>query len=153
MNVVGQTFVSAVDHCLSTHVGDTRRALMAFIMEIMMRRSVMMVTPDGLKEASDLVFTSDLHRDFVQAITFAFYSRWGANEQQKTALLENLADGASGDVSSQEGWIAVPKPVQDRMLPRHEITTLLGANRWLVVLLLIKLYVVLDLKELPKAAR
>lgn len=153
MNTVGHSFVSSVEHCLNSHVGETRRALTSFLMEVMMRRSVMMVTPDGLKDLAELVFTQDLHRDFIQAVTFTFYARWGANDQQKDALIANLADGAAADTAMQPGWIATPKAVQSRMAPRGEIIELLKANRWLVILLLMKLYVVLDLKELPKAAR
>jgi len=153
MNSVGAILVSVIENCLAIYVGEQRKKLIAFLAEVVTRRkATMLVTPDGLKDIADLVFLDTAHRDFVQAITYGFYARWGANEAQTGSLLNNLADGACAQ-GGQVDWIAIPKAIQERLSPRDDILNTLAANRWLVILMLMKLYVVLDLKELAKPDR
>lgn len=102
-------------------------------------------TPYGLIQAGSIgelqehIFTVELHRDFLWKLIFNYYSLIGLDNTLLNRLLDALATALNvSDVGLEEDSLT-PTPIRERLLGFEDIRTYLNANKWLVVLALIKL--------------
>lgn len=114
---------------------------------ILSEKPYMLVTPDGLTHAREMVFAYDIRRDFLFTLSFTFVSRLGMGSEYYQGMVKNLTDGI-GVTSAGAELDAMPTEISERLTPAKEIGEVLMANRWLVMLLLIQLFITLPPEHL-----
>lgn len=144
MREVATVFQGAYEHTITNFVGsEIKAAALQFVAGIVLsEKPYMLVTEEGFARAVLMVFSNEVARDFVLMLGFTFFSRWGGSQEQYVQLIENLSYGA-GHVDGAGEYAGMPVPISQRLTSAQEAAALLQANRWLVVLLLMQLFLVL----------
>lgn len=151
---VAEVFTGAFDHTLQLYIDDTRAIMRKFAAEILLwEKPYMLLTPEGASHCVNIVFGKELHRDFILMLSYVFFGRFGNDDMAVGALARNLARAATQQVppmtgrQNQEHGSIIPKAIYDRMPNYETATATLVSNRWLMIILLIQLFIVV---ELPK---
>lgn len=122
-------------------------------------------TPDELPDLANVVFDSDLLRDFVLTFQAVFFGRWvqGRGSQVVNALAEDLARAISTDANlvtqpqgvtntsnKQEDYCFIPTVVKESLVVYSDVVKIVKANPWIICLLLFQQY--LNIEILDKIA-
>lgn len=148
-------FKSALEQTISNYAEKARLEISQFILHICGEvRPYMVVTNPGAETLADEIFTNELRRDFIFNLLFNFCPRLSFTETKKefSKLIQTFSFTlAIGDKVSQEGvpdyqnnspsFNKLPDELFRRLPTRETITGLLEANKWLMIVLLISLYV------------
>ncbi len=157
---VAKVIQGCYEHQSASILGASKEAVTEFVADLILRRpAYMLLTPAGLKEITTKVFEQEDVRDFVLALAFLFFARWGGETKDIEELAKNLAMGVSADagagftsaITSNSGdKLAIPE-VLVANLPKYQTTvSVIASNKWLMVLLLIQLFVLIDVAEITK---
>ena len=150
MIVAAEVFQDSLNHVLGNLVGESKTSIKEFIVNyLLFHKPYMLVTPEGLPIAIDLVFGKEEYRDFIFNLHFVFFSRYGNGINEVNGLIENLARGLSFYNVSPDNYM--PKEINTRLSTESNAFSLLAANKWLVSLVLISLFVNVDNTEFIKA--
>jgi hypothetical protein len=145
MQEVAQTFIDSYAHVLANYIGETKDNITKFTADIVLRhKSYMLVGYEGLPNITDIVFNNEEYRDFILTLHYTFFSRWGQNEATLRGLIGNLARGVG--ISNLLEMNALPKPINSRLLFETTAVEILTANKWLIIILLLQLFIVIDTK-------
>jgi len=150
MIVAAEVFQDSLNHVLGNLVGDSKLSIKEFIINILLfQKPYMLVTPEGLSVAIDLVFTKEEYRDFIFNLHYVFFSRYGNGINELTGLIENLSRGLSFNSNDSNNFM--PKEITSRLASQDSVYSLLLNNKWLITLLLIPLFINVDSSEFIKA--
>jgi hypothetical protein len=143
MMIVGETFVDSFQFVISNYLPDSKISIKQFITELVLKnKSYMLVSHEGVPYASNLIFSDESHRDFIMTLHFTFFARWGHLDKDVDGLISNLARGAS--MMNVRQLNAMPSDINTRLTDIETTKSLLDANRWLIVILLIMLFISAD---------
>ena len=156
---VASVFKEAYEHVIGNLTVDVRNKIYAFTGGIVLQdKPYMLLTPDGIERAINLVFTDDQHRDFILTLSFVFFSRWSTGKNDLDELSDNLAAGVShsgfgavsGFSSNSKVTNALPGPMLTRLPVYNDARSLIGGNKWIVILLLMQLFISIPTSEKSK---
>lgn len=142
VDVFNKSVVFTIAKYPSVEHRNSLKELLAQITQAIMPTQVL--TADGLAELQQLVFANAANRDFILSLVFVFFSRLAGSEQELVDLCEVLVRSVSSaplktDVKS--AIQATPTEVSSRLITSENALSLLLANKWLVVVLLVQLVV------------
>lgn len=136
---VGHVLLEAYRDVLANQSEESRPRTASFVAEFCLRnKPYILVTADGLAGAIDTVFSDRHVTDFVLTLVHIFGSRWGMTQQRLNSLAVNLASGAALPVTSE--LRSIPNALASRLASFPDAYSLLVANPWLVVLMLLQLF-------------
>lgn len=154
---IGQVFKDSLDHVLrntkALEQKSQERVLHFVYHNALYDKPFTLVTPAGVKNLVEKVFSDVIVRDFVLQLSFVFYSRWGTDSEKYSHLADTLAFAVSADVvpMSLTGIPSVPCAIPPQVLadlPKNDgVRATLASNKWLSVILLIAL--VVQMPDLP----
>jgi hypothetical protein len=160
---LGQVFKDSLEHVLRNAQAleqATQDRIQRFVyVEAFYKKPYMLVTPQGVKSAIEMVFGDEILRDFVLSLTYHFYSRWGTTNEKFLHLVDTLAfavsvDGPPASNTALPYQSGIPPQVQDDMASSETVRPTLLANKWIVIILLLQLVVAMpDLKAPAKNSR
>lgn len=138
---VAEVIQGSFQHVMGNYVGETHLFLSRWVAEwILTKKAYLVVTPEGLQDVITEVFQKREVTDFVFTLLHNFGSRWGMPPDRFSSLCANLAIAAVPKTAYAIS--SVPKAIADRLATSVEDAySLLQANPWLVVLLLLQLFV------------
>lgn len=159
-DTVKQIFVESFEQSINTY-GETERSVVAaFILNLCGRiRAYVIATKPGIELFSEQVFTTDTERDFILTLMFNFSTRLAlSNINTKfndiiNALAFSLSpfnEEASNGRNKSSAECMIPSEILDRMESESDIRSNLQNNKWMVIVLLIKLYI--DLEDFKQAS-
>lgn len=142
MTVVSTTITESVLGLLGNLAGTEAEAtITGFLHHVVLNeKPYMIVTPDGLRQITTVVFTNEVVRDFVLTLSYQFFSRWCESQDAYLQLVQNLSHGCGARYVRSE-WDAMPDVIGDRLVDFETTYTLLQANKWLVIVLLLQNFV------------
>lgn len=159
MNAIEIAFRDAYDHTLS-HFPDTPRrdTILKFVSGITMQYAMYLAfTSDGLVKMIKSVFGNDTVRDFTLRLTGAFFARLGVSERDASNLHEVLASAMcvfpATRVDVDKDIIAIPEELRMRLPEYEDVRSLLLANKWLVAIVMISLYLRIELEDTKPGKR
>lgn len=154
MQVLAETFQDSFKFMMTNAIGETKKRYTEFSARLVLQeKPYLLVTEEGLQHISGLVFSTPEIRDFILGLSFVFFSRQGFKEGQMDDLARALARGTSSHeyITNEEQRLdAIPKAIGSRMLSFNDVFPLLKANRWLMIVLLIQLFINVDVTEHTK---
>lgn len=134
---VGECFTQAFNHTMANTFGESKITATEFAYDIILRQHPwMMMTEQGQAAIISSVFGDQDVRDFVLTLAFNFFSYWGGERTQHEALAKTMA-AASGFQTPT----LIPKVINERMSTEESAESILINNRWLVCLLLMKVWI------------
>jgi hypothetical protein len=141
MKVIEEVFVEAY---LSTRANyfsvDRIRKVDEFLIYVALAtKPAHLMTEHGIQDIIKLVWSTEINTDFVQTLQFKFLALWGEAPAKMRYLVESLALAVSTDKTSTV--TATPGVYSVRLTTVDEVSEVLGANRWMVIILLIMLFV------------
>lgn len=147
---VAEVFQGSVQHTLSNYSPEGKASLVVFMVELIVKeRPYQLVTPEGIAHAIDLIWTRDGIRDFILRLAFVFFSRWGHSDEEVSALARNIARGVAM-IKPNEQLNAVPRPLGARLVDINAAQSLIDANPWLMIALMIPMFVSIGtLEQIP----
>lgn len=95
---------------------------------------------DSLKRLISLGMDDTDIRTFLMLLGFHFFSRFGNTKARYAELVENLAQGLGIDSTISADVCALPPDIAERLPTIEDATALLMANRWMVIMALMMLY-------------
>jgi len=119
-------------------------------------------TPDELPGLVNVVFDSDLLRDFILTFQAVFLGRWvqGRGSQVVNALAEDLARAISTDANlvvqpqgmgntsnRQEDYCFIPTDVRQSLATYSDVVKIVKSNPWIICLLLFQQYLNIDILD------
>lgn len=107
--------------------------------QLIARPAYALVALDGIPDFVDLVFSTVVIRDIVLELQFEFFARWGEGESKITALVDSLSVSLGID-DKQSDYSAMPKAYRDHLANVSDVKEVLSNNKWLLTLVLLKLY-------------
>ena len=138
-----QIFQESVEHILANTLGKSKDNLELFITKILLfEKPFLMLTHEGIVKTIDLVFSTSENRDFIFNLHFIFFSKLGNTNTDINGLIGNVARGVG--LSSVHPLSAMPKEINDRVLDELDAIDLLTANKWLLIVLLIILFITIN---------
>lgn len=146
METVAAAFQAAFKTVMDQYLDDDQRdKLMQWVTTIAVEgKPWMWISPDGQELLLDLVMVDEFYRDFVMTLTFTFLARWAEANVKFTGLTDALSWGTAAD-STEDGkddLVLMPRVIRDRLISQADVKKYLAANKWVVTLMLIKLFVV-----------
>jgi hypothetical protein len=126
---------------------DVNERIMRFMYTyVLVQKPFTITTPQGMQHAVETVFTDEAVRDFVLTLVYVFFSRWGGTSQRFSELVESIAFAVSANGNGPLGngvgsRNAIPKQLLEDLPKEDGVRSLLGDNKWMVVLLLMQLVV------------
>lgn len=149
MQEVAEVFQGALEHVMGNLVGDHQAHMRQFVSAFIMReKPYLLVTPEGVEHAMNLVFESPQVTDLIFTLLHTFGSRWGMSSERYSALCANLALSIVPHADTPDCF--VPNALASRLATSSEDAyRLLVANQWLVVLLLLQLFISVSLQQAP----
>lgn len=145
---VQEAVTDAFDHVMAQFIGESATRVRSFLLQFTCSTSFYMAfSPNEFKQLMDTIFTQSDVRDFVMRVTAAFHARFGDGHAQYNSLLETLtwAYNQKDPEPSLRGYMAIPEAIASRMPSREDVANLLKANKWLVTMALIHLYLRVDM--------
>jgi len=116
-----------------------------------------MFSPDFLGELSDTVFGNETFRDWLFNVRFVFFMNLAAlyGQEMVSFIVDNLARSASLDLGAVEFLNAeqkeafsaaseVPPQVAQELLGYHAAKAALGANTWMIIIMLAVAFIHLE---------
>lgn len=146
-------FIEALNQTISNYAEKTKLEITQFILHICGElRPYMLVTETGAETLADEIFTNDLRRDFIFNLLFNFCPRlsFSNTEKEFSKLISGfsftLALGDTVAVANQRNNNAnkLPEEIITRLPNRSSIVDILEANKWLMMILLISMYITVD---------
>jgi hypothetical protein len=145
-----QVFTEAYHHVLANTGLETRARIIEFVGHVVLaEKPYILVTPEGLDHAIGLVFENKYVVDFVHTLLFTFGSRWGMSQEKYEGLAANLAAGAAPISLAPASLRSTPDALASRLASFPDAYSLLVANQWLVILLLLQAFVSATLQQAP----
>lgn len=125
-----------------------REKIDAFVVNFLLNYQVAsIIMPASLDTLVREVFSNKLIRDFVLTLQFNFFTRWGEASVNFTSLTDSLSYGL-GLSSDEEGqYSVIPKQLRDALPSQDNVREVLKANKWLVILLVLKTAVTVPIKQ------
>lgn len=161
---VKAVFQDALKQTISNYSDQARIEISMFIMHVCAQvRPYMLVTEAGAETMSDEVFLNDIRRDFVINLLFNFCPRLSftnnVNAEFKKLISALTFSLSISDKTDQSGTTnqryndksKLPTEIQTRLPTYDNIQALLDANKWLVMILLMALYISVEDFEPPKS--
>jgi hypothetical protein len=146
MEIIAGAFHSAFKTVMDQYLDEGQRdKLNQWVTTIAVEGKPWMWTSgDGQALLLDLVMVDEFYRDFVMALTFLFFARWGEAGVKFTGLVDTLSWGTAADTPESEEMdlVLMPRVIRDRLVSQTDVKKYLAANKWVVTLMLIKLFVV-----------
>jgi hypothetical protein len=143
MEEASEIFTGSLNHVLSNLVGESKASVKEFIMHVVLfRKPFMLVTPEGIADAVDLVFSKAEHRDFVLSLHYIFFSRLGNTAIDIGGLFGNLARGLGFNTNTHNAYM--PRDISSRLASEEGTVSILNENKWLVIIIMLILCVSLD---------
>lgn len=146
METVAAAFQEAFKTVMSQYLdADQKVQLETFVTGLVVQEKPWMwASPEGADHLLDLVMVDEMIRDFVMSLTFVFFARWGEANVKFTGLTDALSWGTSADNVNNEDrqLVLMPEVIRSRLTQQSDVKKYLAANKWVVTLLLIKLFVV-----------
>lgn len=134
---VGESFERALQHVLNNTLGTTYTNVNGFIADQVLRtKPWMLMTDDGIKTSSETIFGNAELQDFMLELTYTFGAYWGASADKYNQLADVLGTSVGIQV---EGILA--NEIKTRTATPERSIQRLQANRWLMVLILMHLFV------------
>ena len=156
---IKSVFKDALNQTISNYAEKARATISHMILHICAEvRPYMIVTEAGAETISEEIFTVEICRDFIFNLLFNFCPRLSFSNTEKefsklvSCLAFTLAVGDRvGNINNRPNdgdFNKLPEDIS-RRLPNHEtINNLLEANKWLVMVLMISLYI--SVEDFPK---
>lgn len=143
MMEVASVFIESFNHVVSNYVGESKNHAKLFTANIILKeKPYMIVSLEGLPHITEIVFGSDANRDFILTLSFTFFSRWGHSEREVYGLINNLARGVSN--ANALTLNAMPKDISSRLVSSENAAEILEANKWLIVIILMQLFITVE---------
>jgi len=154
MNNVAQVFVDAAyRYVIGNMTGDTLAKVQEFVIRIVLQeKPYLLVTPEGLTHITKYVFGQKAHLDFVLSMEYAFFARWGGDDQDVIRLAQNLARGVSYSGGMTKELNSIPHVIYDRLLDYDDALKILQANKWLMIVLMMQLFITVGLTKFKDTA-
>lgn len=148
METVASAFHVAFKTVLGQYLDQEQRdKLMGWCITIAVEgKPWMWTSAEGQELLLDLVMVDEFYRDFVMTLTFMFFARWGEANVKFTGLVDTLSWGTAADNvnNDDKGLVLMPAAISDRLVSQADVKKYLAANKWVVTLMLIKLFVMGD---------
>ena len=153
MELIGAAMQEAYTSTLSQYGPSYTGEIQEFVINLLTREKYhAWTTLEGMKRIQEVVFGTELNYDFVLSLQFHFFSRWGQGPQKYDSLVSVLAQSISYE-QRDEGISLIPKEIQDRLSNTQDAELILRNNKWMVTLLVFKLFIVFDIKTKPSRSR
>lgn len=153
METVAGAFQVAITQTLAMYLDEAaREKIMMLCTKIVVEEKPWMwVSPEGVNHLDDLIMVEELTRDFIMALTFTFFSRWGEAKVKFTGLVDTLSWGCAVDNANAEdqSYVLMSKDLSARLSSQETVKKYLAANKWVVVMMLIKLFVLPGTTTVP----
>jgi hypothetical protein len=149
---VAEVFQDSFRHILGNMPEEAQTSMKQLVAEFILKEHPwVLVTPEGLPRAIDLVWAREGVRDFLLSLSFTFFARWGHSDDQVEGLANNIARGVAM-VQRGAQHDAVPAEPGKRLVHIDAAQKVLSANRWLMIALMLPLFItVADLGTRNKA--
>lgn len=142
MVTAAETFQGAFSHAMSNYVGESKVSMQRYVAALILQeKPYMLVGPEGVERAIDLVFSNEPHRDFIFMLTYTFFARFGEGRNPSEDLAASLARGLVMSNAGGGAMSAIPEAMRVRLPNLSEVQSLLKDNHWLMTVLLIQLFV------------
>lgn len=151
MKEVGEVFIDAFSRELTVWSKVVQGRLDEFISEsVKLQSHSAFITTDGIEKIRNDVFADLTISDFVQSVSFRFFSFWGRSKEGIDELCALLALAATQPVydDSDNSEVLLPDEYSERYKPEAEVFKLLKDNRWLVIVFLMRLFIEVRLDEI-----
>lgn len=146
METVAAAFQTAFKTVMNQYLSEEQRTkLMQWVTTVAVEgKPWIWTSADGQAILLDMVMVDEFYRDFVMTLTFVFFARWGEANVKFTGLVDTLSWGTASDTASNEdkSLILMPEDISTRLTGQVDVKRYLNANKWVVTLMLIKLFVV-----------
>lgn len=153
MDEVGEVLIGALDSVLSNYDADDAVKLTDFIDEFSGRWKIKRFSnKDSLAELSKRTMEDDLCGGFLMEMTYQFVARWGRDEAGLMELARIITLGVIHPYSGAEDSM-LPASLGERMLDQSDFLRILKENRWLLVMLLIRVFYTNDPEAAPVAEK
>lgn len=140
MREVGEVFIETVQHVLASYPPEGREGLQQLMMNFIAKyKPWAMVTPQGIGDLVEFVWTNSGFTDFLMMLSFVFFSRWGSSDEKIQALTNNLARGTGLVVRDENN--AVPRQYSERLPDFSAAQSRIAANRWIAIALMLPLFI------------
>lgn len=145
---VEATITDAYDHVMSQFIGENSNRVRAFLISFTCSTSFYLAfTPQGFKQLLETVFGQADVREFVLRLSNSFHARFGDAHASYKSLLDTLVWSYNqrevADAAKTE-YAAIPQEILTRLPLHADIQNLLVANKWLVTLAVLNLYLRMD---------
>lgn len=125
-----------------------REKIDGFVVNFLLNYQVSsIVMPSSLDTLVREVFSNKLIRDFVLTLQFNFFSRWGEAAENFTSLTDNLSYGLGLSSEENSQFSVIPKQLSEALPSQDDVRLILKANKWLVVLLILKTAITVPTKQ------
>jgi hypothetical protein len=157
METVAGAFQEAFKTVLAQYLNEEQLvAVKTFVTKVVVEEKPWMwSSPEGVEHLLDLVMVDELIRDFVMTLAFTFFARWGEASVKFTGLTDALSWGTSADNDNGDDrqLVLMPDVINSRLTQQADVKKYLAANKWVVTLLLIKLFVIPPGPDEPPARK
>lgn len=140
MDTVREIYNRSFQHTLQNLSADPQSHVSEFWVELLATmKPYLMVTPNGLLAIRSRVFNSGPLTDFLFTFSFNFFTQLALNEDEKKRLIATVGGSVSMQLKSHKelsDFHAVPDQISQRLSSESEATDVLGANIWLLMLVL-----------------
>lgn len=142
MREAAQVFLDALQYTLGNMPTEGQVPIKQFLAQLVIKeKPYLLVTQEGIAHAMELAWSNAAISDFLMRLSFAFFARLGHDDEFVDGLCGNLARGCALVARDPQNLNAVPTAVAERLSDMAAATQLIRANRWLVVILMIQLFV------------
>lgn len=140
------TFLESLSQTLGNMGSENRSHALAFLLNLATSYTpAFMIQIFNIRELSESIFTSVLHRDFITTLAFNFYSRFPDNiDDEYMTLVRKLSFAITLYSGNNADGLEIDKEVSSRLPSSESVIKTLKENRWLVVILVAILYVNVD---------
>lgn len=134
---VGESFERALQHVLNNTLGTSHtRAATYLTNHVLRNKPWMLLTKEGIEEATESVMGDAELQDFVLEVTYTFSAYWGGSVDKYAKLADVLAVSVGIQTES-----SLPNEVKQRTVTPEQAIQKLTANRWLMTLIMFNLFV------------
>lgn len=140
MQLVGEAFSEALALAMSRVSKIENRAIIVGFSEMIIQtvEPMTMFTSGMLSELRDRVYRDPVVKSFIDDLALIFYTYWGESGEKNINLSYNLTVAYTFDNSNS--YSLVPKNISERSNSIIDTYQTLCANKWLVVIALLKVY-------------
>lgn len=141
MQEVGGVFIDAYASVLRELSNDSKDNVASMVRYLAAELRVhAFLTTDGLNAIVDYVFSDEIHYDFLFSLQYQFFAKWGRDQIGVSTLSGVLALSISHPFANGEQSI-LPSVYGERFNTEDIMKQLFDQNRWLTMILLMRLYV------------